>query len=129
MGTSATSHRPRMLRWTMGGVLAMLVALLVSAEAGMLVSVASWADRSASTGQASAETPCPIHHVACEEAAGIAEGFLSGNLDALLGRLTSSTHVCPGPEPVGVGGPFPLCDGASAGEVREGYPWTIAFTG
>jgi hypothetical protein len=28
---------------------------------------------------------------------------------------------CPGGTPQGLGGPFPLCDGGAAGEIREGF--------
>ena len=34
--------------------------------------------------------------------------------------------TCPGAEPQGLGGPFPLCDGAAEGEVRQGFQVTLA---
>lgn len=36
-------------------------------------------------------------------------------------RLVTTDRTCPGPAPEGLGGPYPLCNGASPGETRAGF--------
>ncbi|HEX6030058.1 MAG TPA: helix-turn-helix transcriptional regulator [Tepidiformaceae bacterium] len=43
------------------------------------------------------------------------------DVDALMAMAQPTSFDCPGGTPQGLGGPFPLCDAAAAGEVREGY--------
>jgi hypothetical protein len=41
---------------------------------------------------------------------------------AMRSMLVPTSFICPGPIADGAGGPYPLCDGAIEGEMREGYP-------
>ncbi|MEX2245953.1 MAG: hypothetical protein WEC75_04635 [Dehalococcoidia bacterium] len=67
----------------------------------------------ASGGCAGAEESCAL-------AEQIATELLSGDLDAVVSRVRLRPYTCPGPEPEGLGGAYPLCEGAAAGDVREG---------
>jgi hypothetical protein len=42
-------------------------------------------------------------------------------VEFLISVTEVKEYECPGPEPSGLGGPFPLCDGATPGELRSGY--------
>jgi hypothetical protein len=75
-----------------------------------------------STGTGPAQpTSCPITADACALAEQV-EGWLrAGDVGALVAHLASREYECPGAEPQGLGGPFPLCDGATADERRSGH--------
>jgi DNA-binding CsgD family transcriptional regulator len=64
---------------------------------------------------------CPVNSAACEVALQLQPVVEGRDLDTLVSLMSSEDHVCPGGAPQGAGGPFPLCTGASAGEVRTGY--------
>ena len=54
----------------------------------------------------------------------IAGQLLAGDFDGLLANAATRDYVCDGSDGrIGLGGPFPLCDGGAAGEQRQGYPW------
>jgi hypothetical protein len=54
----------------------------------------------------------------------IAGQLLAGDFDGLLAGAAASDYVCDGSDGrIGLGGPFPLCDGGAAGEHRQGYLW------
>jgi hypothetical protein len=44
----------------------------------------------------------------------------AGDIGAVVQATRTSTVMCPGGRPSGAGGPFPVCDGAAAGETRTG---------
>ena len=45
----------------------------------------------------------------------------NGDYGAIIDLMQSREQTCPGGQPQGAGGPFPLCEGAAQGEVRTGY--------
>ena len=57
----------------------------------------------------------------------LSEPLTSGNADAIMVLVETKPYVCPEPGTGGLGGPSYLCEGATAGEVREGIP--VAFHG
>ena len=64
--------------------------------------------------------PCPVAVEICDFAAGLQRSISAGDVDAIESLMGPSEFVCPGAE-LGAGGPFPLCDGAREGDVREGF--------
>jgi hypothetical protein len=91
------------------------VAIVLS---GLAAAVAPSPD-TAAQGQAGS---CPVEPDACAFAALLNQWLLSGNVDAVAARLSLQEQECPGPEPHGLGGPYPLCAGAMPGERRAGVP-------
>ena len=70
------------------------------------------------------ETPegrCPIEEIVCNMAESLEVALQDGNYGAIVELRQSREETCPGGEPQGAGGPFPLCEGAPQGEVRTGY--------
>ena len=65
--------------------------------------------------------PCPDQS-ACDFGHSLAAALKSGDASFILSRWSAEPTTCPGDVPQ-LGGPFPLCDGAVAGEVRFGYPF------
>ena len=58
----------------------------------------------------------------CDVVDRLAQPLLSGKADAIMEWVETTTYVCPEPGAGGIGGPSYLCEGAPAGEVREGLP-------
>ncbi len=96
--------------------------------------IALWALRALLAGAPAAASPatlaaqgpagCPVDANACLQARRIAGQLLAGDFDGLLANATARDYVCDGSDGrIGLGGPFPLCDGGTAGEQRRGYPW------
>lgn len=73
-----------------------------------------------STPDYGAPDPCPVAIEICDFATGLQRLISTADVDALDALLQPSDFVCPGVE-LGAGGPFPLCDGARDGEVRQGF--------
>src|SRR5206468_3468445 len=65
---------------------------------------------------------CPVEPDACDFVRRVVDALASNDPAALLPRLAPEEAVCPEPGSGGLGGPFPLCDGAAAGETRWGVP-------
>ena len=57
----------------------------------------------------------------CNLAESLEVALQEGNYDAIVELVQQREETCPGGQPQGAGGPFPLCDGAPQGEVRNGY--------
>jgi len=74
-----------------------------------------------STPDYGAPDPCPVAVEICDFATELQRLISTADVDDLDALLQPSDFVCPGLE-LGAGGPFPLCDGASAGDVRKGFP-------
>ncbi len=72
---------------------------------------------------------CPIGADACSFASQIAQNVLEGDGDAVMSSSKSTFYECPGPNSSGAGQPLPLCEGAPAGEMRAGFPFTTTFQG
>jgi hypothetical protein len=67
-------------------------------------------------------TDCRWGEAGCILAQGIERALLAENVDVIVDEFSASTfYICPGGQPQGPGGPFPLCDGAQANEGRTGY--------
>ncbi len=80
--------------------------------------------RSAALAQTPGPAGCPVDARACASARWIAGQLLAGEIDGVLAAAASRDYVCDGSDgSVGLGGPFPLCEGGAAGEHRRGYPW------
>jgi hypothetical protein len=73
---------------------------------------------------AATATACPVDPGTCAFAALISQSLATGAYDEIVNRLQLESFTCPGQPPM-LGGPFPLCDGAPAGEVRPGT--TVGF--
>lgn len=72
-----------------------------------------------------AATPaeCPVSGDACAFAARLNNALTNGDVAAIVGLAASQSYICSGTgTPTGLGGASPLCDGASAGTTRSGYP-------
>lgn len=67
------------------------------------------------------EPECPIEEVVCNIGDSVEAALADGNYGAIIDLMQARDETCPGGQPQGAGGPFPLCDGASQGEVRTGY--------
>ena len=70
------------------------------------------------------ETPgvgCPIEDVVCNLGESLEVALENGDYGAIIDLMQSREQTCPGGQPQGAGGPFPLCEGAAQGEVRTGY--------
>ena len=65
---------------------------------------------------------CPWGEASCILAQGIERALQAGNVDAVVELGAPRLYVCPDARPQGLGGPFPLCDGAGGDEGRVGYP-------
>ena len=65
---------------------------------------------------------CPVATIACDKALDLARAVAMSDWDAVLRDLRATPAACPGPTAGGLGGPYPLCDGASPGELRHGFP-------
>lgn len=68
----------------------------------------------------------PLAPVRCDGDCAFASelnGWLNaGNLDTVIGHAQSQMYTCPGgDQPTGLGGPYPLCNGATAEQSRSGY--------
>ena len=78
--------------------------------------------------RAAAATPvsigCPVTPSACAVAERLNDWLARRDLDALVAATRAEPFDCPGPRPTGAGGPFPLCEGSTAGERRTGYSIT-----
>jgi hypothetical protein len=64
---------------------------------------------------------CPVAGDACAFANQMAQAVLEGDGDGVFSSASLTSYTCPGPNG-GLGGPFPLCDGAAPGEQRAGFP-------
>lgn len=72
------------------------------------------------TGTASA-APCPVRDEICERAGEIEAALRAGDFDAIIGDTPGEAVTCPAnSQPLD--GTYPLCDGATGGEVRYGFP-------
>jgi hypothetical protein len=58
---------------------------------------------------------------ACDFARDVVAMLGNGQYDAIVERTEVREYTCPGADPQGAGGPFPLCSGAAAGARRRGY--------
>lgn len=65
---------------------------------------------------------CPVAADACAFATHVQQWFDRGIYDAFASLLQTQEVECPGPTPIGLGGPYPLCDGSQPGERRYGTP-------
>jgi hypothetical protein len=63
---------------------------------------------------------CPANPAACDLARLMQEKLAAGDFAAVASLHRLQAFDCPGGPPLGAGGPFPLCDGAAAGEKRSG---------
>ncbi len=72
---------------------------------------------------------CPWGEALCILALGVERALDAGNVDAVLDFGHVVTYVCPGPSPDAPDQPFPLCNGALTGELRDGYGITQRFSG
>ena len=64
---------------------------------------------------------CPIARDACDFAEEIVEGIVNADTAKLDALSAPEQFECFGPVAGGLGGPYPLCDGSVAGEVRDGF--------
>jgi hypothetical protein len=63
---------------------------------------------------------CPVAAQVCDFSAALQRLISAADVDAIEALMSPSEFLCPGAE-LGAGGPFPLCDGAHEGDVREGF--------
>jgi hypothetical protein len=72
---------------------------------------------------------CPVDDRVCGVASEVEDILASGDADVFIEHFEERQFECPGPESTGKGEPFPLCLGASAGELRSGYLFLNDSTG
>ena len=65
---------------------------------------------------------CPVDPGACAFAAQLNGWIANKDIDAIVAHSAPREWECPGPRPRGMGDPFPLCEGSTAGERRSGFP-------
>lgn len=70
---------------------------------------------------ATPEDGCPVADDVCAFAAAVNRAVQSSDFGALVSSARAQEYACPSPRPQGLGGPYPLCDGAVSGETRSGY--------
>jgi hypothetical protein len=68
----------------------------------------------------STSVSCPINPAACSLATTLSNALAAGNAQAILNLHAQQSIECPGSQPQGPGGPFPLCQGRPAGERNTG---------
>jgi hypothetical protein len=101
-------------------------ATQTATEAATTPAAARTASPSATAGATATPTPtqaaelCPIAADACSFANQIAMYVLGGDGDGVISSARSTFYQCPGPN--GEGQPYPLCNGATPGETRAGFP-------
>ena len=61
---------------------------------------------------------CPLDAEVCEFSERLQEAVVTADFAALTAMSEAQSFSCSGPEPGGLGGPYPLCDGSTAGETR-----------
>jgi Tol biopolymer transport system component/DNA-binding CsgD family transcriptional regulator len=61
---------------------------------------------------------CPVHPDACEAAQTLESWVSDGDIEAILAHMTTQTFTCT--EDRRPGAPYPLCEGSTSGEQREG---------
>jgi hypothetical protein len=66
-------------------------------------------------------SPCPVDPSVCAFASRLNQWLLIEDAAAIPAHMRAREAECPGPEPLGLGAPFPLCDGSSPGERLAGY--------
>lgn len=111
------------------------LALLAMALVGALLAVSCGGDDNKSTSVNPAVSPtstpsatavatssgsCPAETI-CSDARQLLDALNRHDADAILGRMQIQEFTCPGGPAIGDGSPYPLCDGATAGEKRSGY--------
>ena len=74
---------------------------------------------------AAAQSKCPTTTLACQAADDFARFLRFSDFDSMFKGVEATPMVCPGPEANGLGGPYPLCNGAPAGQLRNGFPVTL----
>lgn len=67
---------------------------------------------------------CPVAGNACDATTELLVLLKEGHPE-LVNHVLLSDFECPGPQATGLGGPWPLCDGAPSGEVRRGFKLTF----
>ncbi len=92
--------------------------------AGLVLSTAALSIAVACGDDDAENRPCPVNDAACSAAVSLEGQLDDGAVAELVSRSRADEHVCPGPVATAHGEPFPLCNGATVGEVRTGY--TIA---
>jgi hypothetical protein len=70
---------------------------------------------------------CPLTADVCALADTVRSMLEGHEVGRLIDQAMAQQFECLGPNPVGLGGPYPLCDGSIPGERRSGYP--IGFLG
>jgi hypothetical protein len=84
------------------------------------VSPTSTPAATAATAVATSPGACPAEAI-CSDARQLLDALNRHDADAILGRMQIQEFTCPGGPAIGDGSPYPLCDGATAGEKRSGY--------
>lgn len=80
--------------------------------------------------EAPAAIECPVDSDTCARAREIVTAWRRSDLDRLVALARPISVACPLPRPTGLGGPYPLCDGATVdGELRTGYLWSSGTHG
>lgn len=80
--------------------------------------------------EAPAAIECPVDSDTCARAREIVTAWRRSDLDRLVALARPISVACPVPRPTGLGGPYPLCDGATVdGELRTGYLWSSGTHG
>lgn len=75
-------------------------------------------------------TKCPVDATTCAVAERFISAWKAKDVDALMAMAKPLPTSCPVPPWTGLGGPYPLCDGATIdGEVREGFVWSSGTHG
>jgi hypothetical protein len=71
--------------------------------------------------QTPTDSGCPVASDTCAFAETIDRAVQIPDFSAVVSNARAREYSCPDPRPPGLGGPYPLCDGATAGESRSGY--------
>jgi hypothetical protein len=64
---------------------------------------------------------CPVIESICSFADEVEKTAIAGDFSEVVRDAEPAEYACPGSPPRSLGGPFPLCDGASRGESRPGF--------
>jgi DNA-binding CsgD family transcriptional regulator len=109
-----------LLKWAGGSAAVATIGTVVVVVAVLAIQARSDEDMPP-TAPGNVVDECPVVGAACEFAQELGGLLEAGDSGGLVSLAAATGFTCPGSGQAGAGSLSPLCDGASAGEVRQGF--------